>query len=483
MLKEEIIANKGYAVFCVKEDDQIDDIAVRVLRQDCPDFLLTIKTISIDGETELRYELADGVRMSYQQPQMSKKEFAEQMLSMLLPFKNCGDWLLDYHYLYLDPQYIFINTKEQAVRYIYLPVRSCKASDREIKDFFINFALSVELRDDRDFILRILRQLRNEHTNLLTVLGTLQNEIGSSCSVGAVSAGVSRNAASGEAALEEKRPQKKAFLGKRESEKPKSVDQGGGAQSGQGFEKAGERKEEASVSPEKFGGSTLAEELLKKISGGETEAKADKKKEKKGKKEKEKPPAAGGSSKKGLISGLIKKKDKSLMQEELMKAAEMPKQESEIQREPVVSGDFYPVDGDFTEEKNRMVLTDETEMAEEDFGEADTAIVRLHLEEAGGYTAPREIELNMEKGYVTVGRYDKSGNPCSDYNFDHCLTFVSRNHFRIERYGDGYRIIDLDSKNGTLLNGRELVKNMVYDLNPGDTISISRKVRLTYRVL
>ena len=126
MLKEEIIANKGYAVFCVKEDDQTDDIAVRVLKQDCPDFLLPFKTMSIDGNMEFRYELSDGVRMSYQLPRMSRKELTRQMVSLLLPFKNCGDWLLDYHCLLLDPQYIFLNAKDQTVRYVYLPVRSCR---------------------------------------------------------------------------------------------------------------------------------------------------------------------------------------------------------------------------------------------------------------------------------------------------------------------------------------------------------------------
>ena len=57
MLKEEIIANKGYAVFHVGENDQIDEIAVRVLKQDCPDFLLPIKTISIDGKAVIRLNI------------------------------------------------------------------------------------------------------------------------------------------------------------------------------------------------------------------------------------------------------------------------------------------------------------------------------------------------------------------------------------------------------------------------------------------
>ena len=82
-----------------------------------------------------------------------------------------------------------------------------------------------------------------------------------------------------------------------------------------------------------------------------------------------------------------------------------------------------------------------------------------------------------------MGRYDKSCYPCADFYFDHSLSFISRYHFRIERREVGYKIIDLDSKNGTLLNGNELISNIPYDLNSGDAISISAKIRLTYRVL
>ena len=128
-------------------------------------------------------------------------------------------------------------------------------------------------------------------------------------------------------------------------------------------------------------------------------------------------------------------------------------------------------------------MSDYTEVAGLGYEESSGAILQLRLENARGYAAPEVIELDMGKGFATVGRFDKAGYPCADFNFDHSLTFISRNHFRIEQREDGYRIIDLDSKNGTLLNGSELAKNIPYLLNHGDLISISSQIRLTYRVL
>lgn len=504
MLKEEIIANKGYAVFCVKEDDQPDEIAVRVLKQDCPDFLLPFKTMSIDGNMEFRYELSDGVRMSYQLPRMSRKELIRQMVSLLLPFKNCGDWLLDYHCLLLDPQYIFLNAKDQTVRYVYLPVRSYRMTDKEIKDFFIKFVLRVELQDDKDFLLQILRLLQEEDTSLLSVLEFLQNEMEAGRPPVRPAAPVAEQRARSGVREEKKEPENPSVKPEnRKSEnriaeilnpilnKNTSSEQEKPADNL--FEKSAEQPVAASGSGNKFGQANVEERLLQNLYGSagvETKAdkknKKEKKKEKIKDKEKTKGTIEGQETKKGLFDGFFgKKKEK---QEETRKLIQSGG--DSIQPEPVQNNGgsvqpepVYTPAEDMAERQKSLAMEDTTEMAGEDYEENNLAILRLYLENEGGYTAPRDIELNLEKGYVTVGRYDKSGYPCADYNFDHSLTFVSRNHFRIELRQDGYKIIDLDSKNGTLLNGKELVKNMAYPLKSGDIISISRKVRLTYRVM
>lgn len=55
---------------------------------------------------------------------------------------------------------------------------------------------------------------------------------------------------------------------------------------------------------------------------------------------------------------------------------------------------------------------------------------------------------------------------------------VSRYHARVSRVGDAYVVEDLDSKNGTHVNGRELVGSHV--LHDGDEIQIALRFKLAF---
>ena len=53
---------------------------------------------------------------------------------------------------------------------------------------------------------------------------------------------------------------------------------------------------------------------------------------------------------------------------------------------------------------------------------------------------------------------------------------ASRQHFRIEKAGDSYRLVDLGSRNGTEVNG---VKVSSQTLRPGDVITVGQ-YRITF---
>ena len=87
MLTDVVIANRNYTRLSVAENETVDEIALKVMKQDCPDFLLPIRTLEIDGEMEIRYEQQEGVRLCYSSLKMSKKEFTALLENMLMPFK------------------------------------------------------------------------------------------------------------------------------------------------------------------------------------------------------------------------------------------------------------------------------------------------------------------------------------------------------------------------------------------------------------
>ena len=176
MLKDVVIANKSYTRLILSGEERIDNIALRVIKQDCPDFLLPVRTMEIDGEQEIRYELSEGIRLSYSSLQLSKKEFSSLLENMLIPFKVCNDWFLDYHNILLDHSYIFLGKKDSTIKYLYIPVSEYAHTDEEIMDFFSSFILKADVLDDSHYAVALLRVLRGEDSNLMTLLDFITQE-------------------------------------------------------------------------------------------------------------------------------------------------------------------------------------------------------------------------------------------------------------------------------------------------------------------
>ena len=474
MLKDTVIANKSYTVLEVAEGQTLDQIAMEVMKQDFPDFLLPFKMIYIDGVMELRYEITDGIRMSYQSKRMYKKDLIQQLISMLTPFRDCSDWMLDYHDILLDPQYVFVNEKDRSVRYIYIPVSEYGRSDKEIMEFFSRFVIGAELLDDKSYALEILRILQDGRSNLITLLDFLLQEKNADRPV------QTAQAVTAEPVYEMPKPQPEPEPAKGKQGLMDRFHKTDKKKQSEAQEEPGKTAAAPDVpaSDVKFGESDVEGQLMSSLYSDKG---AKKKKEKKEKKKKTENESKAG---KGLFNGLFGgKKDKNPSEEpeELLQkrtadtTGTVPERRPQNlpQRGQAIQSNVQP------QEWN----DDSTEMEQDDFREEDRTVLRLKLEHAGNYAAPEMIELNLEKGYITVGRYDKYGRPCSDFNFDHSLTFVSRTHFRVEVSGDGYRIIDLDSDNGTWVNDQKLVPNIAYDLHTGDCIVLSARTRLTYRVL
>ena len=178
MLTDVVIANKSYAKLNLAARADLDDIALKVIRRDCPDFLLPVRTMEIDGELELRYELQEGVRLAYLPKEMKRKDFTERLVHMLKPFKDCSDWFLDYHNFVLDENYILVSKDGQQVKYVYVPAGEYARSDEEIKEFFINMILKMDIQDDMGYMVNLLRIIKNPDANLLSLLEYFQKEMG-----------------------------------------------------------------------------------------------------------------------------------------------------------------------------------------------------------------------------------------------------------------------------------------------------------------
>ena len=74
-------------------------------------------------------------------------------------------------------------------------------------------------------------------------------------------------------------------------------------------------------------------------------------------------------------------------------------------------------------------------------------------------------EFPLEEDVVLVGRSPETHIRLNDLS-------VSRSHMKILRRGDGYRILDLESRNGTWVDGRRIEPNIEVPVTDGQHISV-----------
>lgn len=470
MLKEIVIANKNYSILDTEPGKgQIDEIAVNVIRQDCPPFLLALYQMQIDDSIELRYEMEGGIRLAYMPRHMRKKEFKELLTNMIAPFRDCADWFLDYHGIYLDANYIMVDKHNSGiVRFVYFPYASMYNSDEKILQFFRDFIMEVDVSDDPAYTTGLWRSIKGSGSALANLNNILQMDDGMSEASSVPSSGKSQ-------ALTDQRPAGPA--------NPVAVPQSAqSAVPAQSRQDAAPMQAPAAALSQPAVSSTVKkapeQNNIMNALGGELFGDDKKKKEKE---KKQKTDKKSGAFLGGILNNNNKKK----------KEKETPA----IQGISIGTGAAsagapaaapQPAMYQMPDHQASQYNNDVTVLAYDDYmGYGNASMenkVVLILEGKPIGPVPERIELDLGKGYATVGRFNKSGEACADFNFDLSLTYIGRTHLRFEKSGNRIFVIDLDSKNHTWLNGEELVPNHKYEVKQGDMISITQKYQLSYRI-
>jgi pSer/pThr/pTyr-binding forkhead associated (FHA) protein len=75
-----------------------------------------------------------------------------------------------------------------------------------------------------------------------------------------------------------------------------------------------------------------------------------------------------------------------------------------------------------------------------------------------------------------IGREDFVGVVSTDK-----LLFIGKDHFRVKKKPDGFYIQDLNTKNGTKLNGKEVEGSSGKLLNSGDEILVGKTLKIRYK--
>ena len=438
MLTDVVIANRSYTKLAIAEHETVDEIALKVMKQDCPDFLLPIRTMEIDGEKEIRYEQQEGIRLCYSSMKMRRRDFLALLGNLLQPFRICDDWFLDYHNILMDANYVLLGRNDRTVKYIYIPVAEYARKDAEIMEFFSNLILKADIQDDSRLCIELLRVLKGDNSNLMTLLDFVTQENGAPAQ----------------------------SIQEHSSKATEEVT-------------ATDRKEADSAarpgqSTGEFGKQDVQEELIVNLFDEEDEEPAGKKSKRKTARPPKEKPSAREKAKPAKSGGLFDIfKGRTAEEHKPPVAGNQGVQESR----PVSFA--YP--NETVADGTGNMAEDVTEIFTEEHG-GDDGMLRLRLLDGAGYDCPKLVEIDLRQGFATVWRRDKNNQAQSDYSFDASLSFISRRHFRVEPEGDHWVIIDLGSGNGTFVNGEVLLPNIRHPLFSGDTVMISAKRRLTYQV-
>lgn len=512
MLTDKAIGNKPGAVMSINPENA-DDIALRVLKRDLPDFLLPMTVINIDGEYELRFELT-GNRFSYFNEKMMKKDYITLLKNLLLPYKLCADWFLDYHNLCLDKQHMMYDRNNYGVKYVYIPTKEMLHTDEEISKFFQNFVVNIEVTDDTSYPMKLLRILMSGAATPLQLLDVIAEEDNSTEEKAAPQTATPTAADMINQGMETvgkfvdnsvkwaENVAKPEIQGKMEEVANKAGKQGFGFLKGN---KKAEPAPETVISPvtpvtpaptgiktdipapsrpgAEFGKVEVGGDIMGNLFGDNPVE------EKSGKNKKEKPKKEPKEAKEGGLFGGIfggkkaDKKDEAIDISSLMGGS----QSGQIQQ-PVANTPVMPTPRVQTPPPAPVNYTpaaayagDDVTMVFDDNVYVNDNVVRFQLDNGSGYQLPSMIEIDMSKGFATVGRFDKTGRGQCDFNFDASMSFVSRTHLRLEKTNDVVQIIDLNSANGTFVNGTQIVPNIPYTISKGDLIRFSSKI--TYKML
>lgn len=525
MLQNSLEAN--YLNIRLDAGDRLDEIAVKVIQKDCPDFLIPFRMVSVNEETGLKYKLINTVALEYAEMTLPKVLFVQLYLNLLEPFVKGRDWFLDYHNFCVDPRYVYIDKHTYQAFYIYVPVQSFRSEDQEILDFFKNVFMSVMISDDKDFQVRLFRFFGGGTITLTGLYQLMLEEKGINASPQSAhqqqtfQQSAFQQQAHQQSAFQQQVHQQSAFQQQafqQQADREQAFRQPAPQQlvipqpakaaedrmketaDSKNQDKKKDKKQDKRQAPEKnttppeinmgYGADNSEDEVVQALFGNtgrkskkeKTPAENKKAEKDTGRKKQEEKSHGGlgglfGGKKKqvdsaqGTDSGYAAEAGGQLPHGGGMSYAGGPQSSSMAYAQEAV--DYAAMYG------GNGSGSDETEVFSDEAAGAETPWMDLIDSSLPG--APLMIDLGFTKPYITIGRMS-SDEKQPDVVFPGEFKRIGRQHARIERRGGDLFVIDLGSVNHTMVNGQIMVPNQPYQLQDGMEIAFTVSKPVRYRV-
>ena len=488
----------NYLKLSCMPQERLDDIAIKVIKNDTPDFLMPIRMLKMNGVVELRYTLGNQTALKYKDLILNKVQFLQLYRSLLFPFIEGNDWMLDYHCFCIDSNYVFVDKNGRDVLYMYIPIDSCRNTDDEILNYFKDIVNHVTVEDDSAFLLKLYQSFSRGNVTLKELYQMVEQELrmgGTARTMTTSAARVQSVAPAAPKQLVTQHPVEKNLNSvqpvHQQSSQPLNTAEpvntgksvlgilGGKSETSAQEKKSGlfggiGKKHVKEPEFDALNGALSApsidtseqDEVMKALFG--TSDKKPKKKEKSVEKKKEKEKSGGLFGGKKKSAAPIQSVPQQVLVDETPIGSSGPAMHKPIQ--PVVpSYDYTQVDADSEVTQIEGVLVENSSQY----------LASMNVGMSG---IPERIELNFAKERITIGRQSSDVRQ-PDIVFSADYKRVGRMHACIQRENEQYYVVDLGSANATVLNGEILVPNQPYLLKNNDVVGFVASQPIKYRVV
>ncbi|MEY8524328.1 FHA domain-containing protein [Lachnospiraceae bacterium 38-10] len=454
---------------------ELDNIAIKVLEDECPDFLIPFSLIYRNENGILKYKLVNAVALEYSNLTLSKKKFVEMYLNLLTPFLVGKDWFLDYHSICIDKSYVYLDRELTKASFIYIPEKSYHNTDDEIFNFFKEVLNNVTVTGDNSFLVKLYQYFNRGDVTLADLYLLVKEENRKLGNFATVKKEEQQRTAERKATPEvnfsgnNKQQRIEMPVQRQMISAPVSEQEEKGKK--RGLFRGSDKKKKNSGNNDILQGAVSLEpdpynsddEVIRALFG-EDKKKRKEKKEKQPKRVKEKTSA--GEKGKGFLGRKSIPAPQQGQSSVNSLSPNMPQPSQNFAQRSSPAG-YMPV-----------MRNEATEIYDDNM-QMSGGYLELTGEAVSG--APDRIELRFEKPFITLGRIS-TDSVKPDVAFGSELKRIGRMHARIEKNGENFYIIDLGSANHTSINGEIMIPNYPYILKNGDEVAFATSRPVRYRV-
>lgn len=474
--------------------EQVDEIALKVIRNDKPEFLLPVRTIMINNTLELRYTMGNQIALAYSNLMLRKDQFLKLYQGLLIPFVRGNDWMLDYHNFCIDPGHVFIDKNGKDIFFLYIPISEGRNSDDEIIEFFRTVLNKVTVTDDTACLLKLYQSFSRGNITLSELYSIVSNEMTGGVQTATAppkqsSVPVTEHRGNPVTAAPVQTPpvQTMPIQTPPPVQAPPVAEKQGGNDNFvmSVFSGAEPRKKTKGglfggkhhKEPEKTDPFELPSQSVE--SGSDDEVMnalfgSNKKNDKKNKKKGFSKKAEAAPVQKLVTAPLPSSRPQSIPSTSVQAF-----QPSQQKAEPAIMPETplqQPPQYDYTN------IEPEGDVTEIEGGQESLMDPHLELVNMGLSGVPAMISLQFAKEQIMIGRQSNDSIQ-PDIRFASDYKEVGRMHACIRKEAAGYYLVDLGSANGTTLNGQVLVPNQPYFLHNQDVIGFVATDPIKYKVV